>query len=157
MESLRVIYSELAINCLYSTEQLTNKNQAMKLKTLVLTGLTCLSITACTSAPKIPQLQVGVLQEMSNLEVYPDTKNNKAKLTKLKDNCVIEFTGVLENGKVIEQWSFYGNNLMSGGSAVFAKDGTSTATKFDLYDANKQANFMALKNHFHKDALKQCQ
>lgn len=157
MESLRVIYSELAINCLYSTEQLTNKNQAMKLKTLVLTGLTCLSITACTSAPKIPQLQVGVLQEMSNLEVYPDTKNNKAKLTKLKDNCVIEFTGFMEGGKVIEQWSFYGNNLMSGGSAVFAKDGTSTATKFDLYDTNKQANFMALKNHFHKDALKQCQ
>lgn len=129
----------------------------MKFKTLLLTGLTCLSITACTSAPKIPQLQVGVLQEMSNLEVYPNTQNNKAKLTKLKDNCVIEFTGFLENGKVIEQWSFYGNNLMSGGSAVFAKDGTSTATKFDLYDANKQANFMALKNHFHKDALKQCQ
>lgn len=129
----------------------------MKLKTLLLTGLTCLSITACTSAPKIPQLQAGVLQEVTDLEVYPDTQNNKAKLTKLKDNCVIEFTGFMQGGKVVEQWSFYGNNLISGGSAVFAKDGTSTATKFDLYDQDKQANFMALKNHFHKDALKQCQ
>ena len=129
----------------------------MKLKTLLLTGLTCLSITACTSAPKIPQLQAGVLQEVTDLEVYPDTKNNKAKLTKLKDSCVIEFTGFMEGGKVIEQWSFYGNNLMSGGSAVFTLDGKSTASKFDLYDQDKQANFMALKNHFHKDALAQCE
>ena len=129
----------------------------MKLKTLLLTGLICLSITACTSAPKIPQLQAGVLQEVTNLEVYPDTKNNKAKLTKLKDNCVIEFTGFMPGGKVVEQWSFYGNTLISGGSAVFAQDSTSTATKFDLYDQDKQANFMALKNHFHKDALNQCQ
>ncbi len=129
----------------------------MKFKTLLLTGLTCVSITACTSAPKIPQLQAGVLQEVTDLEVYPDTQNNKAKLTKLNNNCVIEFTGFMQGGKVVEQWTFSGNSLISGGSAVFAKDGTSTATKFDLYDQDKQANFMALKNHFHKDALNQCQ
>lgn len=113
-------------------------------------------MTACTSAPKIPQLQVGVLQEVTDLDVYPDTTNNRAKLTKLKDNCVIEFTGFMEGGKVVEQWTFHGNSLISGGSALFAKDGTSTATKFDLYDQDKQANFVALKNHFHADALNQC-
>jgi hypothetical protein len=128
----------------------------MKLKTLLLTGLTCLALTACSSAPKIPQLQAGVLQEVNNLEVYPDTTNNKARLTKLNDKCVIEFTGFMEGGKVVEQWAFFGNHLISGGSALFTKDGTSTASKFDLYDQDKQANFTALKNHFHKDALNQC-
>ena len=51
----------------------------MKFKTLLLSALTCLSISACTSAPKIPQIQAGVLQEVKNLEVYPDTTENKAR------------------------------------------------------------------------------
>ena len=128
----------------------------MKLKTLLLTSLTCLSITACTSAPKIPQLQAGVLQEVTELKVYPDTTNNKAILTKLNDKCVIDFIGYMEGGKVVEQWSFSKEGIISGGSALFAKDGTSTATSFDLHDKDRQANFMALRNHFHKDALAQC-
>ena len=36
----------------------------MKLKTLILSGLTCLALSACTSAPVIPQLTAGVLQEV---------------------------------------------------------------------------------------------
>ena len=78
----------------------------MKLKTLILTGLASVALTACTSAPKIPQLETGVLQEVKNLDVYPDTTNNKAKLTKFSDKCVIEFTGNLKAGKAVEQWSF---------------------------------------------------
>ena len=54
----------------------------MKLKMLILTGLAGIAVTACTTAPKIPQLENGVLQEVQNLEVYPDTVDNKAKLTK---------------------------------------------------------------------------
>lgn len=129
----------------------------MKFKALILTGLASIALTACTSAPKIPQLQAGVLQEVTNLQVHPETTNNKAKLTKLNQKCVIEFTGFMEGGKIVEQWAFFGNTITSGGSALFAKDGTSTATAFDLHDKEKQANFLALKNHFHKDALNQCQ
>lgn len=128
----------------------------MKLKTLLLTGLTCTALTACTSSPKIPQLETGVLQEVQNLDVYPNTTNNKAKLTKFEDKCVIEFTGNLKAGKVVEQWAFRDYTLITGGSATFALDGTSTATKFELHDAEVQKNFLALRNHFAKEALAQC-
>ena len=128
----------------------------MKFKTLILSGFACLSLTACTSAPKIPQLETGVLQEVQNLEVYPDTVNNTAKLTKFIDKCVIEFTGNLEAGKSIEQWSFKGLTLISGGSATFAQDGSSTAANFDLHAPDVQNNFLALRHNFHKDALAQC-
>ena len=128
----------------------------MKFKMLILTGLAGIAVTACTTAPTIPTLETGVLQEVRNLEVYPHTANNKAKLTKFPGKCIIEFTGNLEAGKSVEQWSFKGLTLISGGTATFAKDGTSTATNFDLNDATVQQNFLALRNHFHKDALAQC-
>ncbi|WP_166169445.1 hypothetical protein [Acinetobacter sp. SA01] len=128
----------------------------MKLKMLILTGLAGIAITACTTAPKIPQLEAGVLQEVQNLEVYPDTVDNKAKLTKFIDKCVIEFTGNLKAGKSIEHWSFKGNTLISGGATTFAQDGSSTANNFDLHSPEVQKNFLALRHHFHKDALAQC-
>lgn len=128
----------------------------MKLKTLILTGLAGIALTACTSAPKIPQLETGVLQEVQNLDVYPETTNNKAKLTKFTDKCVIEFTGNLATGKSIEQWSFKGLTLISAGSATFAQDGSSTAANFDLHAADVQKNFLILRHQFHKDALAQC-
>ncbi len=43
----------------------------MKLKTLILSGLTCLSLSACTSAPVIPQLTAGVLQEVKKHRSLP--------------------------------------------------------------------------------------
>lgn len=128
----------------------------MKLKTLILTGLAGIALTACTTAPKVQHLDLGVLQEVSNLDVYPTTTKNKAKLTKFDDKCVIEFTGNLEADKVVEQWSFKGLTLMTGGSATFAKDGTSTANNFDLYAPDVQKNFLSLRSNFHKDALAQC-
>jgi hypothetical protein len=129
----------------------------MKFKTLILTGLASIAVTACTSAPKIPQLQVGVLQEVQNLEVVPETTNNKAKLTKFLDKCVIEFTGDIGNNRIIEQWSFKGMTLIDAGSATFQRDGSSTAHKFNLHDANVQKNFVRLREHFAKDALTQCE
>ena len=128
----------------------------MKLKMLILTGLAGIAVTACTTAPKIPQLEAGVLQEVQNLKVYPDTVDNKAKLTKFIDKCVIEFTGNLKAGKSIEHWSFKGNTLISGGATTFAQDGSSTANNFDLHSPEVQKNFLALRHHFHKDALAQC-
>lgn len=128
----------------------------MKLKAFILTGLAGIALSACTTAPKIQTLDLGVLQEAENLDVYPNTTNNKARLTKFADKCLIEFTGNLPEGKVVEQWSFKGLTLISGGSATFAKDGTSTATSFDLYAPDVQKNFLALRHNFHKDALAQC-
>ncbi|AXY61266.1 hypothetical protein [Acinetobacter sp. WCHAc010052] len=128
----------------------------MKLKTVLFATFTALSITACTSQPTIPQLTAGVLQEVQNLDVYPDTTDNKAKLTKFSDKCVIEFSGNMKGGKAVEQWSFKGNSLISGGSAVFAKDGTSKATSFDLNDATVQQNFLLLRKNFAKEAIAQC-
>jgi|SRR5690606_10344553 len=128
----------------------------MKFKTLIMTTLAGIALTACTSAPTIPQLELGVLQEVQNLDVYPETTNNSAKLTKFTDKCVIEFRGQLENSRVIEQWSFKGLTLIDAGSATFMRDNTSTAQKFDLHDANTQKNFLALRNHFAKEAIEQC-
>lgn len=128
----------------------------MKLKASILTGLAGIALSACTSQPTIPQLTAGVLQEVQDIEVYPDTTNNKAKLTKFEDKCVIEFTGNLKAGKVVEQWAFRDYTLITGGSATFALDGTSTATKFELHDTEVQKNFLALRNHFAKEALAQC-
>ena len=133
-----------------------HKKVPMKLKAFLLTCLASFALTACTSAPKIPQLETGVLQEVKNLDVYPDTVDNKAKLTKFTGQCVIEFTGNMKAGKVIEQWTFKGNSIISGASATFKMDGTSTAQKFDLNDAEIQKNFIGLRSHFAKDAIAQC-
>jgi hypothetical protein len=137
-------------------QQHSTRKNLMKLKALILTGLAGLALSACTSAPTIPQIQAGALQEVSNIDVYPNTTNNKAQLNKLVDKCVIEFTGQLENGKVVEQWTFKGLTLISAGSATFAKDGTSTATGFDLHAPEVQKNFLALRHHFAKEAVAQC-
>ena len=128
----------------------------MNFKTLLLSGFTCVSISACTSAPKIPQLNMGVLQDVHNIDVYPNTTRNKARLTKLTDKCVIEFTGKLKAGKSVEQWAFKGFTLISAHSSTFAQDGSSTASNFDLNAADVQKNFLALRNNFHKKALAQC-
>lgn len=128
----------------------------MKFQTLMLTALTGLTLAACTSSPTIPQLDAGVLQEVQNLKVYPNTLNNKAQLNKLNDKCVIEFTGHLDNGKVIEKWAFKGLTLFSAGSVIFAQDGTSTAENFDLHNHDVQKNFLALRKNFAKEALNQC-
>jgi len=128
----------------------------MNFKTLLLSGFTCVSISACTSAPKIPQLSMGVLQEVHNIGVYPNTTHNKARLTKLTDKCVIEFTGKLNAGKSVEQWAFKGFTLISGSSSTFAEDGSSTASNFDLNAADVQKNFLALRHNFHQKALAQC-
>ncbi len=130
--------------------------ELMKLNAIILTALAGFALTACTSAPTIPQIQAGALQEIENVGVHPETTQNKAQLNKFADKCVIEFTGQLESGKVVEQWTFKGLTLISAGTATFAQDGTSTATAFDLYAPEVQKNFLALRNNFAKEALEQC-
>ncbi|MBP8064175.1 MAG: hypothetical protein KAY38_04160, partial [Acinetobacter sp.] len=64
----------------------------MKLNAIILTALAGFALTACTSAPTIPQIQAGALQEIENVGVHPETTQNKAQLNKFADKCVIEFT-----------------------------------------------------------------
>ena len=129
----------------------------MKLNAIILTALAGLALSACTSTPTIPQIPAGALQVVENIDVYPNTTNNKAQLNKFPDKCVIEFSGQLEAGKVVEQWTFKGLTLINGGSVTFAKDNSSTAESFDLYSPEVQKNFLALRIHFAKDALAQCE
>lgn len=131
--------------------------ELMKLNTIILTAVAALTLSACTTTPPIPHINAGELQEVENLKAYPETTTNKAQLNKFADKCVIEFTGQLESGKVVEQWAFKGLTLISAGTATFAKDGTSTASTFDLYSPEVQKNFISLRNNFAKDALAQCE
>lgn len=128
----------------------------MKLNAIILTALAGFALTACSSNPTIPHIQAGALQEIENLQVYPNTLNNKAQLNKLADKCIIEFTGQLEEGKTIEKWTFKGLTLIAAGTVTFAKDGTSTASAFDLHSPEVQKNFLALRNSFAKEAIQQC-
>lgn len=129
----------------------------MKLKTLFLASSVCLALTACSSNPPIPQTTVGVIEEVENIKAFPDTQNNKAKLIKLKDTCNIEFTGIMNGGHARENWTFKGNTLISAGSVIVAKDGSSSAKSFDMYDKDVQANFLSLRDNFKKESVAACQ
>lgn len=131
--------------------------ELMKLNAIILTVIAGFALTACSTTPTIPHIKAGALQEVENLKVHPETTNNKAQLNKFADKCVIEFTGQLESGKIVEQWAFKGLTLISAGTATFAKDGTSTASAFDLYAPEVQQNFVSLRNNFAKEALAQCE
>lgn len=128
----------------------------MKLKTLFLATAT-LAITACSTNPPLPETTIGVIEEVKNIKAFPDTKNNKVKLIKVGDHCNIEFTGIMNAGRARENWVFKGNTLISAGSVIVAKDGTSAAKSFDLYDKEVQANFLSLRDNFKKENVAACE
>lgn len=128
----------------------------MKLKGFLITVLTSLSVMACSSNPPQNVPELGVLEEVQNISVYPSTKENAAQLVKLPDYCIIEFAGSLESGLANEKWQFKGNALMAASSTIIAKDGSSTGEHFDLYDKQVQQNFLALKSHFKKQNIQRC-
>ncbi|WP_120430738.1 hypothetical protein [Acinetobacter baylyi] len=129
----------------------------MKLKTLALSIFSGLVISACSSNPPLPETTVGVIEEVTNIKAFPDTRNNKAKLIKLNEQCIIEFTGVMDAGRARENWTFTGNTLISASSIIVAKDGTSSARNFDLYDKDVQTNFLSLRDNFKKENVALCQ
>lgn len=63
----------------------------MKLQ-IILSILTGLTLSACSTTPKNPDAPV-VLEQHKNIQAEPTTKHNLARLIKQRDNCVIEFTG----------------------------------------------------------------
>lgn len=126
----------------------------MNLKTIYLTTLTCLSISACSTTPTNPNAPM-VLEQHKNISAEPITKHNLARLIKQQDNCVIEFTGNFETGQATEHWIFKGDQLISSFSNIHAEVGN-MQTVFDVQDTEKQANFNALKNNFKRSNLDLC-
>lgn len=128
----------------------------MKLHGTVLALCTAFSLAACQSTPQKPQNELGVLEKVENLDVYPETNSNSAQLVKFPNHCIIEFAASMDAGLANEKWQFKGNQLMSATSTIIAENGTSTGEVFDLYDPIKQDNFLALKSHFKKQNIAAC-
>ena len=127
----------------------------MKFKTLILTGLLSIAVTACSSAPKFLSLILASYRKYKILKLFLQLPTIRTKLTKFLDKCVIEFTGDIGENRVVEQWSFKGMGLMNAGSATFQRDGTSKAEKFNLHDANVQRTLLPCAIILPK-ALDQC-
>lgn len=128
----------------------------MNLQGLLIVTLTTLILGACTTTAQKNIPTVGVLETVENLIVYPDTKSNSAQLVKFPNYCIIEFAALLEAGLANEKWQFKGNTLMAASSTIIAHDGSSTGEAFDLYDKEKQNNFLALKSNFKKQHIHAC-
>lgn len=127
----------------------------MKIQNLVISALTCLTLTACSTTPSNPNAPT-VLEQHKNIAVEPETKHNMARLIKQKDNCLIEFTGNFATGKATEYWLFKNDQLISAFTKVDAQV-EDQGTVFDPQDPEKIKNFHALKNNFKASNLKQCE
>ncbi|MBP5993165.1 MAG: hypothetical protein KA518_04425 [Acinetobacter sp.] len=127
----------------------------MKIQNLVISALTCLTLTACSTTPSNPNAPT-VLEQHKNIAVEPETKHNMARLIKQKDNCLIEFTGNFATGKATEYWLFKNDQLISAFTKVDAQV-EDQSTVFDPQDPEKIKNFHALKNNFKASNLKQCE
>jgi len=127
----------------------------MKIQTLVISTLTCLTLTACSTT--LTNLNAPVLLEQhKNIAVEPETQHNLARLIKQKDNCLIEFTGNFATGKATEYWLFKNDQLISAFTRVDAQVEDQSIV-FDPKDPEKIKNFNALKNNFKASNLKQCE
>lgn len=144
----------------------------MNSQKLLFSTLCCLALTACeTSAPPSSSSysQAQVLEQDTNIEAYPSTTGNVAKLIKQdKQACMIEFTGYLGGGHVTEHWVFNDKGLISATSftqqypdesGILNKATNSTtksSTTFNIQDPEIQNNFKKLQNNFNPANLEKC-
>lgn len=126
----------------------------MKIQALIISALTALSITACSTTPSDPNAPI-ILEQHKNISAQPETKHNLARLIKQSNNCVIEFTGNFQTGKATEYWIFKGDQLISAYSNLDTQ-AEDKQVIFDLNDQDKQENFKSLKNNFSKKNLAKC-
>lgn len=161
LDKLTRLYSKMDIvkanrTCLYSCHPSSNKNVKMNVHGVLIITVTALGLAACSTTAKKSIPELGVLEKVENLEVYPETNSNSAQLVKFPNHCIIEFAATMDAGLANEKWQFKGNQLMSATSTIIAENGTSTGEAFDLYDPVKQDNFLALKSHFKKQNMAAC-
>ncbi|MEZ6841253.1 hypothetical protein ABVN80_14105 [Acinetobacter baumannii] len=129
----------------------------------------CLALTACaTTAPLSSYPQAQVLEQDTNIEAYPTTTGNVAKLIKHdKQACMIEFTGYLGGGQVTEHWIFNNKGLISAqsftkqypdssGILSQATNSTTKALPLLISKIEIQNNFKKLQSNFSKDNLAKC-
>lgn len=142
----------------------------MNSQKLLFSTLCCLALTACaTTAPLSSYPQAQVLEQDTNIEAYPTTTGNVAKLIKHdKQACMIEFTGYLGGGQVTEHWIFNNKGLISAQSfteqypdssgilSQATNSITKSSTTFNIQDPEIQNNFKKLQSNFSKDNLAKC-
>lgn len=126
----------------------------MKIQTLLISLLTALSLSACSTTQTNPNAPI-VVEQHKNISAEPSTKHNLARLIKQKDNCMIEFTGNFETGKATENWIFKGDQLISAFSNIEA-DVEKKQTVFDPKDPEKIKNFQSLAKNFKTSNLERC-
>jgi len=117
-----------------------------------------MSFTACSTfqTPNLSSAQS--LEQVKNIGASPTTAGNIAKLMKQDENCVIEFTGYFDGGKVVEHWTFNHSGLISASSSTQHTTlvSANTSTAFDIDDPAVQANFQKLQSNFSANHLAQC-
>ncbi|MDF3345506.1 hypothetical protein [Acinetobacter pittii] len=142
----------------------------MNSQKLLFSTLCCLALTACaTSTPPSSYSQAQVLEQDTNIEAYPSTTGNVAKLIKQdKQACMIEFTGYLGGGHVTEHWTFNNYGLISATSSTMqypdesgifnqaTNSTTKSSTTFNIQDPEIQNNFKKLQNNFNPANLAKC-
>ncbi|WP_290012420.1 hypothetical protein [Acinetobacter pittii] len=143
----------------------------MNSQKLLFSTLCCLALTACATStpPSSSYSQARVLEQDTNIEAYPSTTGNVAKLIKQdKQACMIEFTGYLGGGHVTEHWTFNNNGLISATSSTIqypdesgilnqaTNSTTKSSTTFNIQDPEIQNNFKKLQSNFNPANLAKC-
>lgn len=143
----------------------------MNSQKLLYSTLCCLTLTACATStpPSSFYSQAQVLEQDTNIEAYPSTTGNVAKLIKQdKQACMIEFTGYLGGGHVTEHWTFNNNGLISATSSTMqypdesgilnqaTNSTTKSSTTFNIQDPEIQNNFKKLQSNFNPANLAKC-
>lgn len=133
----------------------------LMLKVISITA-TVITLTACQTTP-ITSTQTDdklavLLAQVDNLDAKPTTKENRAKLFKLNNHCLVEFTGLHDSGTVTEYWSFQNNRLQSAYTTTQSSNTDLMIQRrdFNIRDADVLQNFNALLKHFDQDKLSQC-
>lgn len=132
----------------------------MKYKITFFSTLTAILLNACSLLPSSSH----TLATLDNIEAYPSTTQNIAKLSQYNENCTIEFTGLFKGGKVTERWTFNAQGLVSASSTTEENSTVSSKllsskpheTSFDIQHPQTLNNFTKLKNNFSAKQLQPC-
>lgn len=108
-----------------------------------------------------------LLQQLKNIDAFPTSEHNQAKLFQQANGCMIEFMGFHSTGLAIENWFFKANQLLAAKNTVLHyADYSSNSTfqiastshnSFDIHNPNVQLNFQALAKNFTAANLAHCQ
>ena len=128
----------------------------------------CLSLNEATSSKPNHSSEPQVLATINQLDTYPiANKGNQAQLIKEAYGfCQIEFTGFYETGKIVENWAFKNNKLISASTTKFSyvqplsalnqQIAAVQSTPFNINEVENIKNFEKLKANFSKRVLNQC-